>query len=51
MSDANKDNDEADEDKNKPIYTVWHGYNVVLTENCHPSEMRKRESTTPPLLQ
>jgi len=49
MSDANKDNDEADEDKNKPIYTVWHGYNVVLTENCHPSEMRKRESTTPPL--
>ena len=31
----------------KPVYAVWHGYDVVLTDNCHPSETRRKDSSPP----
>lgn len=35
------DADIARHGNNKPIHTVWHGYDIVLTDNCHLSEAKR----------
>lgn len=45
ISNGDANHAESNGNSTEPVCTVWHGFDVVLTDNCHPSEKKHQHQS------